>query len=118
MINGLNIQEIFWGSINSDCKIYLPNVFSFRQNLLIYSNWEVQIYLVPMGITMVWTVMEFRQNLLTLKLVCHHWSQVTDLEKTCGSVKWKISMVVETVMFQYPFQIKANYLDFQATLAI
>ena len=36
-INGLNIQEILIGSINSHCKFCLPNVFRFRQNLLIHS---------------------------------------------------------------------------------
>ena len=35
-VNGLNIEEVLSGSINSDCKCCLPNVFRFGQNLLIH----------------------------------------------------------------------------------
>ena len=57
-VNGLNIQEIVRGSINSDSKFCLPDVFRFRQNLLTHSTYLVQFYSVLMGITMVWTVMD------------------------------------------------------------
>ena len=116
LVNGLNIQEIFRGSINSDCKFYLPNVFSFRQNLMIYSKLRGPNLFSANGnyngvdsnrflgrIFWLYKLVENRS-----KLVCCHWSEFTDLEKTHGSVNWKISMIVATIMFQYPFKIKAN----------